>query len=440
VTDKLAEIEAALAANPTPELLAGYGDALHALGDPRGELIAIDLRVAAHGPSAELAARKRELIDGWLGAELAARVLEIGAVDCGFVDIPWGLKAVEVERMLSHEGLHGALRTFALEDSDAGLCRGLDLVCAARPPWLEHVQVVRYEDGFDPALRDQIAIDDDRARTLVARFPRLRALTLAGPNVFDELVHDGVRAICLYDHDSVGSLLRAGRPWASLVELDLQLFEPPGPEMLAAMLPPARVPALRRLDLARNEARHREEAFALVATNPIVRQLAWLRVPSVRTDADLDAAERALAALPADGDLIVSRAYADRQPTRAPSPRLRIPPPRPWPPTDDVNPGRLSAIIPGQETSADLDLREAIALMETRFDTLGNPERDTWLELWSGLRALATTPTFELSARALAAAVAALEPGSGQLTLTGLRTALAGCTGDTVQLRRWSLF
>jgi len=437
MTDKLAEIEAALVANRTPELLAVYGDALHALGDPRGELIAIDLRLA-QGANAELAAHKRELIDAWLGAELAARVLDIGAVDCGFVDIPYGVETGEVERMLSHAGLFAALRELQLEDSDAGLCRGIDLVRAVRPPCLEHLGVTRYR--AEPEMIDSPAIDDDRARALVAAMPRLRMLTLAGPNVFGELVHDGIRELCLYDYNSVASLLRDGPPWTSLHELDLQFSAALSDDALATLLPPARVPALRRLDVARNEALWRDQAFALVGAHPIVRQLAWLRVPSVRSDAHLDAAERALAALPADAELIVARAFADRQPTRAPSPRLRMPPARPWPPTDDVDPGRLSVVIPGQRSSADLDVREAIRLVEKRYDMLREPERAVWLDVWRGLRALPTTPTFELSAPALDAAIAALEPGKSDITLIALRASLAARTADTVQLRKWSLF
>ena len=56
-------------------MLAVYADPLQELDDPRGELIAIDL---AH-PGTALAARKRELIDRWLGAEIATRVLAIVA-------------------------------------------------------------------------------------------------------------------------------------------------------------------------------------------------------------------------------------------------------------------------------------------------------------------------------------------------------------------------
>jgi len=435
MVDKVAEIEVALASQRTPELLAVYADALQALGDPRGELVAIDLRVAAHGPSPELAARKRELVDHWLGAELAARLLAIGAVDFGFIEIPWGVNADEAEHMLAHAGLHAALRTFALEDTDVGLRRGIDLVCAARPPRLEHLQVVRY--SFDPADVDVPAIDDARARALVDAMPGLRAFTLAGPNVFDELVHPGVRELCLYDYNAVGSLLRDGAPWPALRELDLQFSATPADDVLATMLSRARVPALRRLDLARNEALWRDQAFALVGANPIVRQLAWLRVPSVRGDAHLDTLERA--SLAADAEVIVARAFEAYQPTRAASPRLRVPPPRPWPPTD-ASPARLTVRIPGQRDGTDIVPREAIALMEARFDVLAEPDRTTWIDVWRGVRTLMADSSFEVSASALEVAIAAVEPGDAHASWVALRTALAGSTGDTVQIRRWSLF
>ena len=47
--------------------LAVYGDALQAEGDPRGDLIALDLHVEANGPSIELSERRDDLLDRWLG-------------------------------------------------------------------------------------------------------------------------------------------------------------------------------------------------------------------------------------------------------------------------------------------------------------------------------------------------------------------------------------
>jgi hypothetical protein len=247
-----------------------------------------------------------------------------------------------------------------------------------------------------------------------------------------------VDALCLYNYNALDGLMHDGPP-LSLRALDLQLGDDPQKELLARMLPPSRVPALRRLDLARNEALRRDSVFELVAANPIVRQLAWLRVPSLRSDADLDAAERAVAALPTDGELIVARAYADHAPARAPSPRLRMPPSRPWPPSDLVR-GRLTIVIPGRRDSSSVDLGEAIRLMDARFDTLAEAPRVTWIALWHGVRALTADSSFELSATALGAALAGLELDAGYSTWAALRAALADRTGDTLVVRRWSLW
>src|SRR5262245_35404236 len=131
--NQLADLEAELAARRTPELLADYGRALQAIGDPRGELIAIDLQLAAHGASAERTARRREQVDRWLGPELATRVLEIGAIDHGFVDLRWPITADELERLLASPALHAALRALALRTATPG-CAARSTSCAPRRP------------------------------------------------------------------------------------------------------------------------------------------------------------------------------------------------------------------------------------------------------------------------------------------------------------------
>lgn len=443
--NRLADLEAALAARRTPELLAEYGRALQAIGDPRGDLIAIDLQLAAHGPGAERAARRRAQIDRWLGPELAARVLEIGAIDHGFIDLRWPIAADELERMLASPALHAALRALALEDRDPGLRRAIDLVCAAPPPWLERLQIARYPDAFDEALRPQLAIDDGRAHALVRATPRLRQLTLAGTHAVGELVHPGVRAVRVHDYNAYGSLQRDGAPLPAVDELDVKFGDVPGADQLAALLPPARLPALRRLDLAGNEALWRDQAYALIAAHPIVRQLAWLRMPSLRSDDHLDALERAIAGNP-DVEVIVARAYAEYQPTRTPSPRIQVPAPRVWPPVDAIRSSRgaLTITVPGQRDTR-VELRDAARAMDARFDRLAEPARATWTELWLRLREL-PTPTrdrvasFELSASALADALAQLEFGTYHGGWGDLRTALAERTGDTLRIRRWSLW
>jgi hypothetical protein len=81
---RIAKLEAALQDTFDREHLAVYADALQARGDPRGELIAIDLHIDAHGSTAELAARRGELIAAWLGNFAASRVVR---VRYGFVHV-----------------------------------------------------------------------------------------------------------------------------------------------------------------------------------------------------------------------------------------------------------------------------------------------------------------------------------------------------------------
>lgn len=61
------DIEAALEQSFDRATLAVYADELQQRGDPRGELIAIDLHTCVHGSTRELAEKKRELVRAWLG-------------------------------------------------------------------------------------------------------------------------------------------------------------------------------------------------------------------------------------------------------------------------------------------------------------------------------------------------------------------------------------
>ena len=56
----LADLEAALLAEWSPDTLAVYGDYLQSQGDPRGELIALDLQIA--GDQADAPMRRREMV------------------------------------------------------------------------------------------------------------------------------------------------------------------------------------------------------------------------------------------------------------------------------------------------------------------------------------------------------------------------------------------
>jgi hypothetical protein len=436
---ELDRIEGELAASWDRKTLAVYGDYLQAHGDPRGELIAIDLHVEANGPIDELVARKRVLIDAWLGSELAARVLAIGAVTDGFIHLRWGLGADELERMLGVDAFASALRELWIEDRDPGLRRAIDMICRAPPRWLERFSLARYPDGFDAELRQSIAIDDERARALVDATPRLRVLTVAGANAFGELVHAQVRELRLYDYNAMACLLRDGAPLISTTDVDLQLMDVPSDGELASLLPAARFPALRRLDLARNE-RHQGSVLELLRDHPLVPQVAWLRVPSLRNDADVDAIEGIAARMRKGAELVVARAYAGT--TRTPSPRITMPPLWPWP-RDGLR-GHLAVAIPGTTFHKTVDLAGAIEVLQVAFDQLPEPSRQAWVTLW---RQVAELPEPRLtfrdpSAQALwfsrEALALALEPLDfhDHAAWLALRTVLHSRTEPTVEIQR----
>src|SRR5258705_9254400 len=70
--------------------LAVYADVLQAHGDPRGELIAIDLAIEANGPTPQLDVRRRQLLFAWLGDNVAPKVR---SHRFGMIDLdPWKLE------------------------------------------------------------------------------------------------------------------------------------------------------------------------------------------------------------------------------------------------------------------------------------------------------------------------------------------------------------
>ena len=92
------QLEASLRARCDHDTLAVYADFLQAHGDPRGELIALDLNGASS--SVDVEKRRGQLLKRWLGDDFeiswdpAQRIWYTGELtssyatfDCGFVDL-----------------------------------------------------------------------------------------------------------------------------------------------------------------------------------------------------------------------------------------------------------------------------------------------------------------------------------------------------------------
>jgi hypothetical protein len=178
------ELEQALLASWNTGDLTVYADHLQSLGDPRGELIALDL-----APSRDRAwqQRRRALLDAWLGPVLAAsggRLVQHGVLHelrdghgpPGLLDSPLGA----VIRGFSAQS--GAYRG----PPASAVLRALDRLAAHPRPWLTRLALDYCGDTLcDPALRDR----------LIAATPNLVELYTLGERLFDTFHHPSLRRL-----------------------------------------------------------------------------------------------------------------------------------------------------------------------------------------------------------------------------------------------------
>jgi hypothetical protein len=271
----LDEVERALATTWDREQLAVYGDYLQAKGDPRGEMIAIDLHAAEHEYSEELQQRKRELVMAWLGDDLATILADAGAVREGFVELDRApvFGAFALGELLEHPAGR-FLRSFAIRDTPKRLTDALSMLADWPRPWLRKLEI----EFKDAQIGNLVApIDNALAASLVGATPNLVELSVRGA-VFDVLAHPRVTALRI---DGFTSIAQPEFPSVRALELS-------GAESAALSLAVLRrLPALRRL-----------------------------HVP-VRSDADIDTLERVVAEMPSLVELEVI-GFLPSQATRAP--------------------------------------------------------------------------------------------------------------------------
>jgi hypothetical protein len=383
----LSDIEAALAEHFDEDHLAVYGDCLQQDGDPRGELIALDLR------GSEDDERRGELARRWLGDELAESVLASGAINCGFLELRLaGEPGYELLNSLYAHRAGAYLRSVTI-DGDILAVRTLLAHLAYRTQrWLD-----------DVAIRctgtRQNVVDDDLAERFVQACPLLRSLEVEGQYVFGSLRHRDLRSLRVTGHTAVGSLRGDGAvdlPALGLVDLAFATpldddFLPlsPGPMLLRD-----RFPMLRRLDLSRNEPGLQEphylggrvDAFDFLAGLPVRDQLTHVRMPALRSSRQLAVFERAFVDLHALRDLTIVRTYRDA-PWVPPRPRLTVREPYPWPPNDRARVIYFDIIARGRETVVTPFLEPLIEWLEQQWehDLLSPEARRAWTELFDNL-------------------------------------------------------
>ncbi|HWO20288.1 MAG TPA: hypothetical protein VNO30_16075 [Kofleriaceae bacterium] len=190
------DLEEALLACWNVDDLAVYADHLLAEGDPRGELIALDLRPDL--ASAEWRARRQAVLRGWLGSELAARAADL--VSHGFVhalDDGKGAAGALAGPLLDSPA--GAfVRSFTTRGPATRVRASLQRLAARPRPHLTRLRIaVRSGAGREPAIGG--ATTD----ALVAAAPRLVELEVGGRRVLDAFSHPALRRLHMSNHDSI---------------------------------------------------------------------------------------------------------------------------------------------------------------------------------------------------------------------------------------------
>jgi hypothetical protein len=251
--------------------------------------------------------------------------------------------------------------------------------------------------------------------------------------VLAELPHPHLRSLSVQGYDALGTLADEGPALPALERLDFAFFDDagvtqPGPvpdARLAALLPAARLPALRELDLSRNEpttlyvrppgAFHyggTVDPFRFVHELSLAPQLTRLALPAVRTAAQEQRLAAALARMPALERLEISHGYRGLPPPAAlhhPRAALRVAPPWPWRSMEQLLDHDRLQIAYGAP-GGDAPSLVALALrLEGAWEQLAPEARARWTALWDALDPLFVgTPVVTVSAPTIVDAFATL--------------------------------
>jgi hypothetical protein len=371
----VAHLEEQLLVRWSHETLVAYGEALRDAGDPRGELIAIDLGTG--DPDA-----KPELEAAWLGEEAADAVTtQFGfVVDC--LDLEAALPALD--RIVPYA------RAFDLHGEPSEVLEALAILARAPRPWLGTLQLRQLDARVLPL------VDDALARRLIDATPHLRKLVVHGHRVLSQFPHPALERLVADGHDAIATLLGHGvLPRVDTLDLalhpDTDIEREPPPDELRALLPASALPQLRTLDLSRNEPRElplapnslggKTPIYDVLGRLGVLPQLAQLRVPSIRTHDQREHLQAALDRMPNLRMLEIARMYVKaRVALRHRTARITVPPPCPWPAADGV--GDHDALLfelDGEQFRCELDRAHEVV----EAATLDAGQRAAWATLWS---------------------------------------------------------
>jgi len=379
------DLEAELHARFDDATLTAYADHLQSLGDPRGELIALDL---ADVPGND--ARRGELLEAWLGSEVKLWCDEAGWC-AGDPESTWATFDRGFVEIVATAGLTDALATLLTTPAatflhrlciagDGRVLRPALSVVAQRPrPWLRDLAI--RDELTDPVLRgDEPLVGRALHDVLVEQTPRLERIDIVGRRVFHALAHPAVREISIVGSDAIGLPDGPAMPNVTAIDVAFVPDEVPAAGTLERLLAPGRLPNLRQLRLWREEPGWRA-LFPLLAEIAIAPQLTHLKLPSLRSRHDLELVQRAIDRVPGLHVVDVARSYGPdggvERRLRHASARIRLPMVSPWPPPDAIEPGLVLEI-----DTRHIRLDELIECMESQYAAMPDLARDAWDRVW----------------------------------------------------------
>lgn len=393
-------LEAALAAAWDTDTLAVYADHLQAEGDVRGELIALDLEIAAHGSSSELAKRRTSLLYAWLGALVPVDNVHASWVGdslrFGFVeelvfrgDEPNALARL-AQVLASPAGPY--VRGLMLTGTPDELAAALRAIATRTHPFLARLALRAAHAG---------PIAADAVTAALAAMPRLAELELHRGAVA-AVSNPAIRRLVLYGRDSYVALgegaafpavtdlaidLATAEAWdpddAFLAEDDLDAEPAPRDEI---PLPRVAFPALVRLDLGAGT--ELDPALRFLRELDARTHVEHLVIPALRSAGERAELAAALRDLPALATIELAHgSYYD--PPDLPAVRFTGAAPWPWPTPDRARGRGVLVYQPRAKFGDPVALGTAVLVMERVFEALPRPARAAWTRLWTAIATLA---------------------------------------------------
>jgi hypothetical protein len=412
--EKREELEEALAATWDRDTLAVYADHLQAEGDPRGELIALDLEIEAHGNSVELSKRRTSLMYAWLGSLVPVANVHgswVGdSLKFGFVE------NLELDDTITDDSLERVLaspagpyiRGITIKGRADAIDRIFTVLAQREHRWLTQMSLGNRDGHY---LNTSDRVDSRIAARAFAAMPRLRSLTLFANSALADLSHPTIETLALNrdcyialgegaTFDRVSTLVITN-PNAPTYEeyIDELADEPP----TNTKLPNVAFPSLRRLEVDDDDL---AAACKLVRSISARAHVTSLRISRLRNAADRDELISLMRDMPALEVIEVAHG-THYDPPDIPNVRLERADLLAWPMQEAADELSLRIFMPGSKYGETVTAIDAVYVMEQRFESLPAPAQAAWSQLWRCVAAL-KKQAVEFPARTLADAVEAV--------------------------------